>query len=212
MPKITVMTPSIRPNGLERVQKSLEQQTFTEFEWLTEVGLTNTEGSDLNKAYNRMIRRAEGELMVSVQDYTKVPDDGLERFWKAHEQKPAFYTAPSGLIAKEGDRPKWDWRESTDADCNWMSWEIDYGSAPLDALREIGGFDERLDDCWGFDNVNVGFRADRAGYEFFHLPENKAITINHDLHMEHPHRNKRNPRLHERLLADIKNNGFNNNL
>jgi len=206
------MTPTIRPKGLKRVQESLENQTFDNFEWLVEVGLTNTDGSDLNAAYNRMIRRAEGELVVSVQDYIKIPEDGLERFWRAYKENEKFYTAPVGKIVYEDGEPSWDWRESSTASVDWRKWEIDYGAAPLEVLKDIGGFDERLDHCWGFDNVNVGLRAKQAGYEFDHLPDNKAIAIDHDANMKHPHRDKRNPGLHKRLLNNIRRNGFDSQL
>jgi hypothetical protein len=69
--KISVLTPSIRPQGLAITQQCLTEQTFTDFEWLTEIGLPNR-GHDLNSAYNRMLKRANGELVVSLQDYIKV--------------------------------------------------------------------------------------------------------------------------------------------
>lgn len=209
---ISVLTPTVRPRGLKRVQQSLEDQTFQDFEWLVEVGLRNTEGSDLNAAYNRMLRRAKGELVVSVQDYIKIPVDGLERFWEAYRNESAFYTAPVGKVQDVGGEPEFDWREVPEADCNWQRWEIDYGAAPLDALKYIGGFDERLDECWGFDNVNVGFRAHREGYDFYNLPDNKAVAWDHDEFLDHPHRDKRNPDLHQELLDDIKANGFDSQL
>lgn len=183
-----------------------------DFEWLVEVGLTNTEGSDLNAAYNRMIRRAQGELVVSVQDYIKIPEDGLEKFWQAHKEDEKFYTAPVGKVPNERADPYWDWRNHQEGDVNWKQWEIDYGAAPFEALKDIGGFDERLDECWGFDNVNVGLRAKLAGYEFGNVSDNKAVAIDHDFHMDHPHRDKRNPDLHNRLLNDIRRNGFDSQL
>lgn len=196
--QITVVTPSIRPAGLERVRDSLLKQTFKNFEWLVEINWTGE--TDFNEAMNRMIGRARGELIVSIQDYIAAPPDGLQRFWDAHVEKPGFYTAPVGKILHEGDKPKWDWRVHKDGPIYWKEWEICYGSAPRKALIEIGGFDEILDSAWGFDNVNTAYRAHLAGYEFRCLYDNESIAIDHDAFMPHPLKHKRDPELHNRRL------------
>src|ERR1035437_8527622 len=83
--KISVITPSIRCEGLKIVQQSLEKQTFQDFEWLTEIGIPGR-GHDLNAAYNRMLRRAKGELIVSLQDFIKAPPQYLQKFWDAYQK------------------------------------------------------------------------------------------------------------------------------
>lgn len=207
MPKISVLSPSIRPEGLAITQKCLSEQTFTDFEWLVEIGIPGN-GHDLNKSYNRMLRRAKGELIVSLQDYIKILPTGLENFWKAYqENKRVFYTAPVG---KTDDKTysaksnKWDWRAFTTEIMNWQKWEIDWGAAPLSALKEIGGFDETLDDYWSFDNVNVGFRADMAGYKFGNLINNLALAYDHDAFIKHPFRERFNPEYHNERLDEFR--------
>lgn len=104
---ISVCTPTIRPKGLAVLQKCLKEQTFTDFEWLTEIGLMS-QGHTLNQSYNRMIRRAKGEIFVSVQDYTKIPPDFLEKIAKKYEEsdKRTFFTIQLG---KTPDWEKVDW-------------------------------------------------------------------------------------------------------
>ena len=205
--KISVITPSIRPEGLKATQETLETQTFSEFEWLVEMSLTNKQGSDLNAAYNRAIKRAKGELIVSLQDYTKIMPDGLQKFWDAHQKEPAFYTAPLGKVSKWDDDPVFDWRKSREKECNWQEWEIDWGSAPRQALVDIGGFDEELDSYWGFDNVNVGLRANMAGWKFYNIPDNLSIALDHNAFMDHPHKVKRNPDFHNDRLDCFRHGG-----
>lgn len=201
--RLSILTPSIRPEGLKVVQECLQQQTFTDFEWFVEIGLP-AKGNDLNAAYNRMLRRATGELVVSYQDWIQIPDDGLQKFWEAYqENKRTFFTAPVGKTT-DWKKVVYDWRESPDAAMDWQRWEIDWGAAPLAALKEIGGFDESLDAYWSFDNVNVGLRASLAGYEFKNLHENKAIAYDHDAVSEHPFRDKYNPSFHNERLEDIR--------
>lgn len=194
MVKISVITPSIRPGGLIVNQKSLQEQTFQDFEWLVEIGIPPAH--DLNAAFNRMLRRAQGELVVFYQDFIKARPDYLQKFWDAYQKdKRVFYTAPVGKVNNldfSGD-VRWDWRAYADAKCDWRTWEIDSGSAPLTALKEIGGFDETLDDYWSSDNVNVGCRAELAGYTFKNLTMNPAVAYDHDAHIEHPFRDRFNP-------------------
>jgi hypothetical protein len=82
-------------------------------------------------------------------------------------------------------------------------WEIDWGAAPLDALKKIGGFDEALDQYWSSDNVSVGHRANLAGYKFKCLTDNRAIALDHDAFMEHPFRKNYNPSFTNERLRDV---------
>lgn len=190
--KISVITPSIRPAGLATVQACLEQQTFKDFEWLVELGLPGK--SDLNAAYNHMIRRARGELLVFYQDCIRIGNDGLERFWKAYEaDHDAFLTA-----AVNGD---WRSQESNHGPReSFMDWEIDWGACSREAMFRIGGFDETLDEHWGFDNVNAGLRAQLAGYRIVCV-DNPAAGIPHD---DAPMKKRRNPDYHNYRLQQIR--------
>lgn len=192
--RITVVTPTIRVRGLEIVQQSLKEQTFKNFEWLVEINCTGKH--DLNNAYNRMLKRAKGELVVSLQDYIKVAPNYLQKMWDCYKENPdTFITCPVGKVDNLEYRipAKWDWRayrndDKNIRDCEWNCWEIDSGAAPLKALKEIGGFDETLDGHWSADNVNVGCRAHLAGYKFKCLFDNPALAYDHDAFIPHPFR------------------------
>src|SRR5258708_20814613 len=145
--RITVVTPSIRPEGLAITQKCLSEQTFKDFEWCVEIGIPE-QGHDLNKSYNRMLKRAKGELIVSLQDYIRVGRDYLQKMWDMHIEKPnAFITAPVGKVQNLEFTPPatWDWRAYTEGKHEkwikgqWDCWEIDSGAAPKEALFKIGG-------------------------------------------------------------------------
>lgn len=200
MVKISVVTPSIRPDGLNVVKDSLERQSFKDFEWLVEIGLLS-KGHDLNAAFNRMIKRSKGELIVFYEDYTKILDDGLERFWKAYQDHPnTCFTAPLGKVENWGGTPRWDWRsykqdnkQGDYTNCDWNTCELDWGAIPKKILVDIGGFDEELDANWSCDNVNLGCRADLAGYKFKCVFTNPAIAFDHDVHIAHPFRSKYKP-------------------
>lgn len=193
--KISIITPSIRPEGLKITQQCLAEQTLQDFEWLTEISIPER-GHDLNKAYNRAIKRAQGDLIVSLQDFIKVTPMYLEKFWNAYKEFPkTFFTAPVGKTSDINytESPRWDWRAYSDAKPLWNCWEIDSGACPKAALFEVGGFDEELDGHWSGDNVNVGYRAYLAGYKFMNLFNNPAIAYDHDAFQEHPFRKDFDP-------------------
>ena len=97
MSKITVITPTVRVEGLDLVAKALRRQTFKNFEWLIISPLDlEYEQADrilkdppkrdgdywsFNKAHNLAIRESKGELIVSAQDYTFFDPECLEKFW-----------------------------------------------------------------------------------------------------------------------------------
>lgn len=179
---------SVRPEGLKPVRDALLKQTFTDFEWLVDINWTGK--VDFNQASNRLLKRAQGELVVFVQDYVELPKTGLEDYWKAHKAKPAFYTCPVSKYDDENE--SWDWRKNVVGKIGWQEWEIDCGAAPKDILFATGGFDEELDKYWGYDNLSVALRADMKGFEFYNLQYIEARAFDHNKHHKHEFRHLQN--------------------
>lgn len=199
--KISIITPSIRPEGLVITQQCLKEQTFQDFEWLVELGTGNEH--DLNRAFNRCLRRAKGEIVVFLQDYIKIESDALAQIMANYKGK--FMTFPVGKTDKLdfSGNVKWDWRKVRKGEIPWNYWEIDFGACPLEDIKNIGGFDEALDEFWSCDNVNVGCRADLAGYKFECL-DIPAIAYDHDAHIEHPFRKKYNPTFNNERMDEFR--------
>lgn len=200
--KITVVTPTIRPEGLSFVENSLKKQTMAnDIEWCFEINTTDK--VDFNQAMNRMLKRAKGELIVSLQDYIMIPPDAIEKLWDFYVENPnTFVTCPVGKTMDYKDIT-YDWREHRKGTCEWQEWEIDFGSASLKALKDIGGFDESLDEYWGFDNCIVGKKAQIKGYTFACLPENKSIAYDHNKNTKHPFLHLRNEMFYNNKLREI---------
>lgn len=204
--KISILTPTIRGHkALEPNAQSIAAFNFNpeEFEWLTEE--SDSSKHDLNAAFNRMLRKAKGELIVFMEDYTKATTEGLNKFWDAYQQFPnSFFTAPLGKTL-DWQTIEWDWRGYSDAtETTYNCWEIDWGAAPKQALFEVGGFDEELDKYWSGDNVNVAYRAYLNGYKFKNLFNNPAVALNHDKIVEHPFRKNFNPAFQKERLDSFK--------
>jgi hypothetical protein len=83
---------------------------------------------------------------------------------------------------------------------DWRHWECDWAAAPLQALKDLGGFDEYQDQKWGNDNSNLGYRAMKAGWLFWNLRNNPAMGLNHDLFVSHPFRHQHDPQWSEDRL------------
>jgi len=110
--KISVITPSVRPEGLRIVAKCLNNQTFTDFEWLIGapqelfIPIDRRIGHDfeyifvpepekrigdyynLNKCWNSLFKASSGELLVSIVDMLWFPADTLQRLWSHFEVNP----------------------------------------------------------------------------------------------------------------------------
>lgn len=193
MPRISVLTTTIRPEYLAITQKTLEDQTYTDFEWLVEVS-THDGFFRLPENYNKMLRRARGEIIVSLQDCISLHGpDALARIAGLNHDHIA-YTYPVGKYTDDESAIKWDWRDYPRAQqqdkITPNQWEIDLASAPRSLFFDIGGFDETFKDGWGWDNVEVGWRAQAAGYSFKVSVVAEGHALDHDALTEHPHRNK----------------------
>lgn len=182
---ISVLTPSIRPEYLHITQQALEKQTFTDFEWLTEIGLRNR-GFTLPSDMNKMLKRAKGDRIVILQDCITIEPDALE---KIDELAYALWTFPVGQVKKFGDEPEWDWRKTHSGilpDASY--WETDFACAPRDAFFDVGGYDEEFNKGWSWDNVEIGRRMYRAGYKGYCHSDLVGIAIKHDEITTHPFR------------------------
>ena len=186
MPKISVLTPSVRPEYLHYTQKTLQSQTFQDFEWLVEIGFTNkhTLSADLNK----MLRRAKGERIVMLQDCILLGDTALEKI--AELDPNIFYTFPIGKVMEFNKMPTWDWRRHHKGEITANQWEADLAVAPRRAFIDIGGYDETFDEGWSWDNVEVAWRAFYAGYKFECYPDIVGTALDHDKLSENPFRGK----------------------
>lgn len=194
MAKITVITPSIRPEALKVVSKCLRKQSFKDFEWLVGSPFTvndqlsthildNFEGGfwTFNRACNEMIRQAEGELIVSWQDNIWGNSQVLEDFWSWYEKNPKVCVTGVGdqyqevdkhlkpFIQVWGDPRKGSQdRFGSSYECYPSDWELNFCSAPRQAFLDVGGFDEALDySGFGMDNISLSERIDESGYQFW---------------------------------------------
>ncbi len=188
--KISVITPTVRPEGLKLVEKALQRQTFTDFEWIIEErhgkpqkGLVWT----LNRDYNRAIKRAKGELIVSWQDYTFAKPDALEKYWYHYATEPQCIVSGVGNKYLDDTWTVVTWqdpRERNDISsfypCFFNDIEGNFAAVPQRAFDAVGGFDESLDRYFGMDFFSVMDRLNLLGGWDFKLDQtNKSYSLEH---------------------------------
>lgn len=191
--KISIITPTIRPELIKINKLCLKKQTFKSFEWLIgspfdpKIGIwvkDDFKGGywSFNRIGNKMLRKARGELIVSYQDGIWCDQNALETFYYWYTTKgPKWCVTGVGdlysaldernkpIISVWSDPRKSGREKNGDTyECYPVDWEANFASAPKKMFYDIGGFDEGLDKCGvGMDNVSVVERADALGYRFW---------------------------------------------
>lgn len=185
--KITVVSPSNRKDGLEVVNKSLQKQTFQNFEWLICADYTPSFYSvdsmttlypeprkkrgdfyNLNKAWNLLFNKAEGELIVSIVDYTEFEPDTLQKLWDHYVNNPVTCVSGIGVRYKDG-KPSWVDPRSIGKDkhiIHPIDMEFRLASVPRRAIQAVGGIDEEYDKVAANSEKEICVRMATLGYFF----------------------------------------------
>jgi len=204
---LSVLSPSNRgTEALNVVAKALMRQDFEDFEWIIgspqkPLGIflehrwikdpPKREGDYwcLNRAYNKLISEARGELIVSIQDNTSFDPDALSKFWFHYKNNPLAVV--SGIGDKYDDdtflNKTWqDPRKRSDIgsfyEVNFADIEFNFCAVPRKAFYDIGGFDEELDRIgYGMDAYGVLERlSHQDSYKFYLDQTNESFSIEHD--------------------------------
>lgn len=174
--RISVITPTVRLEGIKLVEKALDRQEFRDFEWIVQKGTSVKKSNcwSLNHDYNLALKKAKGELIVSWQDFTYAKPDTLSKFWFHFTQEPKTLVTGVGNKYKDDKFNVLTWkdpRQRTDQGtyypCYWNDIEWNLCSCPIEALRAVGGFMEDLDKYYGLDAYCVDERINEiGGYDF----------------------------------------------
>lgn len=206
---ISVITCSVRPEGLSLVEKALKRQTLKDFEWIivTPLDVTTLDRTvdhanyiyvpeparqagdvwTLNKAYNAAIAKAKGELIVSIQDYTYVEPQALEKFFYHYQQEPKTLITGVGNKYQDDTFTTETWHDPRQREdqgtfypCYFCDIEFNFCSIPKAAFYAVGGFDEWLDHYYGMDGYSVVERLNLLGGWDFKIDQtNRSYSLEH---------------------------------
>jgi len=188
--KISVITPTARgEEGLKLIRKALTQQTFQDFEWLIQLKTPVKKGNvwSLNHDYNLLFKKVKSPLIVTWQDYTYAKPDTLERFYSHFQDEPKTLVTAVGNKYKDDSWVVMTWkdpRERSDLgtyyQCYFTDVEWNLASIPKQAVYDVGGFMEDLDQMFGLDGYCVNERiAEIGGYNFKIDQSIKSYSIKH---------------------------------
>lgn len=204
LPLVSVITPTVRPAGLDIVQKSLEKQTYKKWEWLVGSPFNphidgakwvtdNFDGGywSLNRIYNRLFKIAQGKIIVTWQDWIYIPPDGIQKFVDALEE------VGDAVVSGVGDQyerlndwgkpeikiwsdPRKTLKYGSFYECYPNDAEWNWCAFPKKLINQVGGMDEKLDFLgYGGDQFQVGQRWGDMGVHFWLDQDNESFTVRH---------------------------------
>lgn len=182
--KISVVSPSNRPDGLEIVSKCLMKQTFSnnDFEWIIcgpiHLGISHhipepkkNKGDiyNLNKAWNKLFNAAKGELIVSIVDNTEFDKDTLAKLWQHYIDNPTIGISGWG---KQYHNGRVSWVDPRKKDAKFyeiapFDMEFRLCSLPKRGIQAAGGIDEEYDKVAALSEKDLSMRMAALGYRFF---------------------------------------------
>jgi hypothetical protein len=198
--KVSVLTPTIRLDGLPLVYKALAQQTLSDFEWLIcskedpkiKEAVWIRDDFDgfntINRAYNKLFKSSIADVLVSWQDYTYARPDTLERFYEHYIHNPhAVVSAVGNKYASDKFRVMtWkDPRKRTDNgtfyECYFNDIEANLCMWPKSGVFAVGGADEKLDEMgYGMDAFSINDRMNILGTYTFWLDQSiESFSLEH---------------------------------
>lgn len=203
-PYISVITPTVRLEGLKLIEKALRRQTLKDFEWII-VSPEKPENLSisfkwvkepekaagdvwtLNKAYNKAISQSCGTLIVSWQDFTSADPETLERFFFHHKLEPHVLVGAVGnkytdetFTVQTWQDPRQRQDQGTYYPCFFQDIEWNLCAVPKLALESVGGFDENLDKHYGMDGYSVNERIALVGGFDFKLDQSiNSYSLEH---------------------------------
>lgn len=195
MASISIIFVTNRPGALEILHENLKRQTFKDFEAIIADELDREyeasysfkhfkprqkkdgEVWNLNKAYNDALEKAEGQLIVFLQDYIWIPSNALERFWELYQLYPDDLITGVGHKAKHGlegisEVDERVFGEPGISPGNESHYELNYASCPRNKLVP---FDETMDQHYGGENQVFALRVQKSGSKIWIDRSNRCI-------------------------------------
>lgn len=225
-PFVSIITPTIRKGFWNIMSNNLSKQTYQNFEWIV-VDDHKEDRSDIMKQYcdtygitGKYIRgnkgqyhyglstannvgwqNSQGELLVWLQDFMIMPEQGLEALVDLYRHNPKALLSPTDVNRVPSvppDPESEDWfngetsvfgevyfnnprnlrmgiRESS----NPFDFEMNYAAVPRTVVEDLGGWYEFFNDALGYDNTEFAYRALSAGYKILIDDTNQATGLNH---------------------------------
>lgn len=227
-PKVTIFTPTIRQGFWNIQAHNIANQTYKNLEWVVVDDFKENREHVMKKycdkygieyqyiwkpkrnvqrmyglssANNVAIKHAKGELIVWLQDFVLMPEDGVERLVDLYRHHPYDFLAPVDYYYKPKIKPDTtseDWfngrldvvgpllRKNIRAKRLGIRYsetvtdlELNYAAIPKKLLTDLNGFWEFYDEALGFDDTEIVYRGFELGARLVIDDTNIAKCIDH---------------------------------
>ena len=223
LPKVSICTPTIREGFWRIMAENIANQTYKgEMEWLIiddnpadrhvtaektaqkyKLDIKYLRGNKTRRcglvaANNIGWKNSTGELLVWLQDFILMPDNGIEQLVDVYNHNPDALIAPVDIYydvqpANLANKEDW-WDAPLELTENWRNirvknqgmresenpydWEANYGAIPKHILDKLNGWWTFMDEGLGYDNTEMAYRALKLGYRLIVDDTNISKCIN----------------------------------
>jgi hypothetical protein len=175
------LTVSKRQGWQARAAEQVHAQTAQPKQWIIiQEGVNapkKVRASNLNASLNAGLRQVKAEYVIFYQDFIDLPKDCFKKLLFLADEKTFVTTA---TINDDGS----DDARYTGTDevrrIRPEQWEANVSIAPMKVLKELGGFEEELDNGWSWDNVHLAQRAAMLGCKFLIDEGNRPQLLPHE--------------------------------
>ncbi len=136
-----------------------------------------TRASNLNASLNHGLKQINSEFVIFYQDFIELEPDCFEKLVALADGNTFVTTCTKNPDGKSED-PRYLGVDCP-RPCRPEEWEANVAIAPMKAIKELGGFDERLDVGWSWDNVLLARKAQILGYKFILDESNRPQLLPH---------------------------------
>jgi glycosyltransferase involved in cell wall biosynthesis len=226
--KVSIVTPTIRKGFWNIMGNNIASQTYQNIEWIIVDDFEKNRQYEANKyakkykldvkylrgkdrarkrtyglvnANNTALENATGELMIILQDFVLMPQDGVEQLVNLYRKNPDALLAPVDMYVAPKVKPnieQEDWfsgnldvignfirqniriqKKGLRFTDNPYDFEQNYGAIPVKVAKDLGGWYEFYDEGLGYDNTDIALRALLSGYKILIDETNVGICIDH---------------------------------
>lgn len=159
--------------------------------------------SNLNASLNsglKLILEDKVDYVIFYQDFIELKEDCFEKLLELATPTTFVTTCTPNYNGSDDGR-----YTGTDLPrpCRPEEWEANVAIAPMQLLKDCGGFDERLDNGWAWDNALLARKAAMLGAKFICDESNRPRLYPHEMssHDTLP----KNAQLCEQIITNIRN-------
>ncbi len=155
-------------------------QTINYGGWSLYKAPPKTRLSNLNKSLNAGIKRAlalKPQYIIFYQDYIDLPKDCFSKLLGEANERTLVTTCTPNYDGSDDSRYL---GVDLPRPCRPEEWETNVAIVSASLLKDLGGFEEELDNGWSWDNVHFAQRAAMLGAKFVVDESNRPTLLNHE--------------------------------